>query len=37
MRNSKNEIIHNKDPFVATYNNVLTDKECEHFYFYIKR
>ena len=20
-----------KDPYVATYNNVLTDEECQHF------
>ena len=26
-----NPNIFSKDPYVATYNNVLTDEECQHF------
>ena len=25
------ENIHSKDPYVATYKNILTDEECQHF------
>ena len=26
-----NELIYSENPFVATYSNILTDDECEHF------
>ena len=28
---TENETILSKDPYVATYNNILSDKECQHF------
>ena len=31
VKQNDNECIFSKDPFIATYNNIITDEECKHF------